>query len=175
VSGLTDSEHALVVAGIAAGASLLVAFLAALFAYLATKRDRRRVLYGEALRAALTWQEMVYRVRRRRDGAESALMERFHDMHDQLAYYQGWIGSESKYMERSYRRLVSRIKSGTEPLITAAWGESIRPLPANSNESDQHEDFRPDVERFLNDVRSHLSPLPWRKLAAVARNRTGAP
>lgn len=174
MGSLTDTERALLVAGVAASATILVAVLGALFAYLATKRDRRRGLYGEALRAALAWQEMVYRVRRRREGTEAALIDRFHDMHDQLSYYTGWIGSESKYMSRSYRRLVMSIQTGTQPLISEAWKVEVRPLPADSTPDDIHLDFDDDVQRFLADVRSHLSPWPWRRVSAAWRNRRGA-
>src|SRR2546421_434960 len=93
--GLTDSQRALVVAGIAALATLLVAILAALAAHFASKRERRRVLYSEAVRTAVGWKEMLYRLRRRQAGEERELIHRFHDLQDQLSYYQAWVGSES--------------------------------------------------------------------------------
>jgi hypothetical protein len=93
---MTDTETTLLVAGIAAAASIVVALWAALAAYLAAKRQSRRATYSEAVRAAVGWKEMLYRVRRRETGQERKLIDYMHDLQDQLSYYQAWIGSESK-------------------------------------------------------------------------------
>jgi hypothetical protein len=168
---LTQNEKDLLVVGIPAAATIVVGIIAALAAYLASKRERRRALYSEAIKAAVGWQEMLYRVRRREEGQERELISRFHDLQDQLTYYQAWVGSESAYMRRSYDELVGGVKALTEKSITKAWDEPVRPLPGNSLSSDDHPDVGPLTDRFLRDVRSHLSPWPWRKLAARSRNR----
>jgi len=167
----TDSGKALLIAGIAALTSVTAVLLTAFATYSATKRDRRRTLYGEALKAALGWQEMLYRVRRRREEDGPCLVKQFHDLQEQLIYYQGLIGSESRPMEESYRRLVKTVKSGTEPLITQAWSDNVRAMPGNAMKGDQHPEFTQETERFLRDVRSHLSAQPWRKVAPFWRNR----
>lgn len=167
---LTETERALVVAGIAASATLVAATIAATAAYLASKRERRRLLYGEAFKAALGWHEMLYRVRRRRTDNEGELVETFHELQERLTYYQGWIASESRYMERSYKRLVAAVKGGTEPLIRQAWESPVRPVPGNALPADEHPTFDAESSRFLQDVRSFLSPLYFRKLAVVWRN-----
>jgi hypothetical protein len=168
---LTDTERALLVAGIAAAATVIVGLLAALAAYLASKRERRRDLYSEAVRAVVGWKEMVYRLRRREAGQERELINHFHTLQDQLSYYQAWIGSDSKYMKRSYDRLVKGVKDRTEKLITDAWKERIRAKPGNARPGDVHPELSDLVDSFLRDVRSHLSPWPWRKLAVWWRNR----
>lgn len=155
-------------------ASVGVAAASGLSAYLATKRERRRKIYGEAVQAILKWSEMVYRVRRR-DAAEARdLINSFHALQESLAYYEAWIASESKYMERSYLRLVKAVKKAAQPLIRTAWAE-VRDLPGYARADDVHPDSSADVKKFMADVRSHLSPWPWRRWALAYRNRRSAP
>lgn len=153
--------------------TVVVALLAALAAYLASKRDRRRTLYSEAVQVIVGWKEMLYRVRRRSPDQTEQLVTAFHELQDKLSYYQAWIGGESKYMSRSYARLVTSVKTATEALIWKAWDEPVRPAPGKTLADDTHPDISAFVESFAADLRSHLSPLPWRKLALAYRNRKG--
>ena len=168
---MSDTTKAVVTASITAGVTLIVAITSLLAAYLSSKRERRRTLYSEAVRSVLGWNEMVYRVRRRGAGQERELIERFHDLQDQLAFYRAWIGSESNIMKRSYDRLVTGVKENTEPLITSAWAADVRAIPGNSLPDDEHPELSDFTDNFLRDVRSHLSPWPWRKIAVRWRNR----
>jgi len=169
---MTKGEQALLVAGIGATATVLVAVIGALATYFSSKRDRRRVLYSNAVKAAVAWKEQLYRVRRRRAGDDvaAALVQSFHELQDELTYQQAWIGSESKYMGRSYDRLVRGVKTKTEPQITAAWAEEVRALPGNAVDGEVHPDIEALVEAFLKDVRAHLSPLFVRKIGVACRN-----
>lgn len=153
--------------------TVLVALLSALVAYLASKRERRRSLYSEAVQVIVGWKEMLYRVRRRSEDQVRDLVNAFHDRQDKLSYYQAWIAGESKYMSRSYARLVSGIKGETEALIEKAWGETGHPTPTKAGPDDGHPDISTYVDAFAKDLRSHLSPFPWRKLAVAYRNRKG--
>ena len=173
IAGLTEAERILLVAVIAGFVSITVALLSAVAAYLATKRDRRRVLYSEAIRAAIAWKEMLYRVRRRQEGQEAELVAQFHQLQDNLSYYQAWVGSESRYLRRSFDALVNGVKRRTEGSITQAWNDPIRPAPGNAVEGDNHPDLSDLVDTFLRDVRSHLSAQPWRRWAMAWRNRKG--
>ena len=112
---LTDHEATVIAAAIAAASAVTVAVLSAVLARIYVGRYRRRLMYGEAFRAALEWREMLYRVRRRDNTAENDrdIVERFHDLQERLDYYEGWIGSESRYVRRSYKRLVNAAKSAT--------------------------------------------------------------
>jgi hypothetical protein len=168
---MSTSETALVAAGITAAASLAVGVIGALSAYFSSKRDRRRGLYGEATKSALAWREMLYRVRRRQHGDEAGLVTQFHELQDQLTYYTCWIASESKYMARSYEKLVSGTKAATDPYIAEAWKDPIRSLPGDGKPDDEHPNLTSLTEAFLADVRSHLSPIFVRKLAVAWRNR----
>ncbi len=164
----TSNEIALL--GVAA--TLIVTIVAALSAYLASKRERRRTLYTEAVQAIVGWKEMLYRVRRRTKDDEPGLVGAFHELQDKMAYYQAWIAADSKYMSRSYARLVLKIKKVTTDLIWQAWDEPIRPAPGKARPEEMHPDIDQFVQAFGDDCRSHLSPLPWRKLALVLRNRS---
>jgi hypothetical protein len=155
-----------------AATAVTVACLSALAAYLAGKRERRRALYSEAVKAAVAWEEMLFRVRRRSEGQERELVERFHDLQDDLTYHQAWVGSESKYIKRSYDKLIADVKSGTAELITKAWEQPLRPAPGNAFPGEEVPNVAPSVDVFLCDVRSHLSPWFWRKLAVAWRNRS---
>ncbi len=168
---MKESDHTVLIAVIAASGAVAVVLLAGLIAYFAAKRDRRRLVYSDAVKTAVAWKEMLYRVRRREAGQERELISLFHELQDKLQYYEAWVGSESKYMRRSYDRMIAAIKKKTLPLIQGAWAEDVRPVPGNAIEADKHPDINDSVQLFLRDVRSHLSPQPWRKLAMWWRNR----
>lgn len=170
--GMTEVQRTILIAGIAAFATVSAASIAALAAYFSGKRERRRLLYGEAYKAALGWSEMLYRVRRRHVN-DSEVVEQFHELQERITYYRGWIGSESRYMQRSFDRFVKAVKDGTEQLITEAWDEPERPLPGNAKPDDKHPIFDTESKAFLRDVRSYLSPLCFRKIAVIRRNSKG--
>jgi predicted metal-dependent hydrolase len=163
----SSSEIALVGSAV----TVVVALLSALTAYLAAKRERRRVLFSEAVQAIIGWKEMLYRVRRRGSDQTRELVQSFHALQDKLSYYEAWIGSESKFMSRSYSRLVRTVKSSTMPLIQNAWDRPVRPEPGNATDEDIHPNLDNAVDGFLRDVRSHLSPVFIRKFALAYRNR----
>jgi hypothetical protein len=158
---------------IAALSLVVVAIVTAVAAYLGSKRDRRRQLYGEAYRTALMWREMLYRVRRRQMDRGPELVERFHELQEQIDYYSGWIGSESRWLQRSYLRLISSIKAATGPLIAEAWETepTAETRQWRSLAADDHPNVTAEGQRFLLDVRGHLSPLQVRKIWVIMRNR----
>ena len=154
--------------------AIVVALMSLLIARSFVGRDRKRQLYGEAYKTALEWREMVYRLRRRDNTREHdrLLTDRFHDLEERLDFYNGWIGSESLYMRRSYEKLVADSKQATLALIRDAWDVAGR--AGNADPSDVHPTPSPDLaDAFLRDVRSHLSFQPWRWAAVVIRNRKG--
>ncbi len=172
MSGITDpSSRTVMVALVTASASITVALIGAATAYFTAKRDRRRQLYGEAYRAALAWKEMLYRVRRRATGsiAQHVLVDRFHDLQERIDYHEGWIGSESPWLRRSYVAFVQQVKTQTEPLILEAWG-SIPQRVTDSSSALKHPALNKASSRFLFDVRCHLSIWQLPKLLVVMRN-----
>jgi hypothetical protein len=167
---LDDNDVKLIVAASAAVSAVSVAFISAALARVFAQRDRRRQMYGEAFRAALEWREMVYRIRRRDNTGEHAreLVDRFHDLQERLAFYEGWIGSESKFMRRSYQRLITAAKAATRYDLEQAWNTPGR--IGNADPKDHHPAI-PQACRddFLKDVRGHLSV--WRRPGVWKRNR----
>jgi hypothetical protein len=158
---------------IAAAGAVVVALVTASAAFFASKRDRRRQLYGEAYKAALAWKEMLYRVRRRQANKTADLMERSHDLQEEIYYYTGWIGSESKLLQRSYVKLVQKIKEETRAPLKAAW-ESDPPSSVQwkSLESETHPDIDSAADEFLRDVRSHLSVWQVPRILLLWRSRS---
>lgn len=169
--GLSDSETALFVAAIAGLTTVLVAVLGAWITAARARSDRRREVYSKATRSALAWTEFLYRVRRRQEGKEHELVGKFHDAQEELAFYRAWIGSDSIFVQRSFAKLVTKVKSVAEPLIEAAWKEDVRDAPGDARPEDEHSSVDIALEDFLRDVRSHLSLWPWRWLAVAWRNR----
>lgn len=167
------SATALAIA-VPAATAVSVAILAALAAYMAGKREQRRALYSEAIKVAVGWEEMLYRVRRRREVQEQDLIERFHELQDELTYHRAWVGTDSRYMKRSYDQLTRAVKDALAEPIKQAWADGIRPIPGNALAGDTFPDLDVPLDRFLADVRSHLSPQPWRKIALASRNRSAA-
>lgn len=174
ILGLNTDGPAVTAAVITSAFGLLIAAFKAIAWAISGPRDRRRALYGTAYQQAMAWVEMLYRVRRRGNDEASAreLVERFHALQEQIDYHRGWLGSESKYLARSYCRLVGAIKCQTEPLMRTAWShpgcEPGEPVAGNV--------LHPSVEQysldFLTDVRLHLSLWPVIPLLRLAwRNR----
>jgi hypothetical protein len=157
VSVSSGPDTALWVAAIGVIGALLVAVIGALATYFSNRRERCRLLYSEAVRAAVAWKEMLYRVRRRQAGQEQELIKQFHDLQDNLSYYSAWVGSESEDMKESYDRFVKGVKDRTETLIVDAWAKPTRPVPGNAQQGDVHPDLSDLTDSFLTDIRDHLS------------------
>lgn len=127
------------------------------------ERDRRRTLYSEAYRVALEWCEGIYRVRRRpQDGSGDAdLVSHFHDMQERIAYYEGWLAMESPVLGRAYSRFLGEVMAEARPLIQGAWSRSGCPPTQQTSPDDKGPALTDVKQRFLLDVREHLSRWPW--------------
>ena len=87
------------------------------------RNSERRKLYASAYKTILSWQEMLHRVRRRSNNEEEnrKLINKFHDLQEELDYYQGLISSESKLLGISYKRFVNSVKDKNRYLNQQAW------------------------------------------------------
>lgn len=116
---------------------------------------------------------MLYRIRRRdnTDADDRVIDDRFHDLQERRYFYEGWIGSESEYMRRSYCKLVDASKLAVKSDIQSAWGKpGVK--AGNADTADTHPTIPSAViDGYLNDVRAHLSLQPWRWIAIAFRNR----
>jgi len=162
--------QASVVAQFAPVATVTAALVAAAVAlYLNTRgrknaeRDRRRTLYSEAYRVALEWCEGIYRIRRRpQDGSGDVdLVRHFHDMQERIAYYEGWLAMESPVLGRAYKRFLREVMNEARALIQQAWSRPGCPPTQQTSPDDKGPALNDVKERFLLDVREHLSGWPW--------------
>ncbi len=157
----------------AALVAALTALLVAWSSRVTERQDSRRSLYSEAYKSALSWVEMLYRVRRRDPAKQHELVEQFHLLQERLDYHHGWIESESRSLGRSYRDLISTLKNATNDQIRQAWRED----PCDPAEGfDVQADGLPGVaaakDWFIADVRDHLTVLRfWRRIALHRRYR----
>jgi hypothetical protein len=121
---------------------------------------RQRDLYSNAYRSALEWCEAVYRVRRRKpDGSQDyELVERFHDLQERIAYYEGMLSIESAQLGRAYRIFRDAVKAECLPLITEAWSCPGRQPSEPTPDDEKHPDLVLARERFCAEVREHTAP-----------------
>lgn len=147
---------------------VIVLVLRAVVLALTDKVDRQRDLYSKAFRAALAWKEMLYRVRRRTPGSERDLIERFHELQEEIDYFEGWTASEGRSIGRSYCRLVREIKRQTQPLIREAWSNSPRPTAEPAPEAPTSCSFRCSPSSWTS--LSIPSAMPWR--SALQKSHT---
>lgn len=172
--GLDTGAPVVAAAVVTAAGGLLLAGVKALAWIVSGPRDRRRDLYGRAYQNAMAWLEMLYRVRRRAntEQAERELVERFHGLQEGIDHHRGWLSSESKYLARSYCRLVAAIKLETEPLIRTAWKTAGRRPSDRGPDGEAHPRVEAASLAFLTDVRLHLSLWPMiPRLYVAYRNR----
>lgn len=148
--------------------TLIVALISAFVGRSLAVRDRRREQYGEAYKTAVEWREMVHRVRRRQPNGDGNgdLVQKFHDLHERIAFHEGWIGSESEAMRRAFRSLQTAVRDETREDIQKAWKtaatnttEALEPQSKSVN--------RAADDAFLKAVRRHLSWQPWRRVALL--------
>jgi hypothetical protein len=130
---LTDGIGALTGDGVATIVAALIAAAAAIVAYRwernRLRKERRAVLYSEALRTVEEYVEMPYRVLRR-DGAAStrtALTNQMSDIQARLAYYSSLLVMQAPArVSDSYKELVRAARAEAGRQVSEAW--KARPL-----------------------------------------------
>lgn len=167
---MTDNGAALLAAIIGASAAITAAVIGAIAAVLTAQRAQLRVTYGEAIRAATAWVELLYRVRRRTADEEKEIRNLFHEAQDRLLYYKAWVGTDQQAMARSYAKLVDGVQTQTRSSIQQAWEEELRPARGNAQPDEEHPNITPLVDAFLTDVRDRMSLLPWKRHRVKSRN-----
>jgi hypothetical protein len=122
--------------------------------------DRRREQYAGAYRAALEWCEAVYRVRRRNpDGSQDHdIVERLHDLQERIAFYEGWLSTESESLGRAYGDFLRAVLAECEPLLKDAWSRLGRPPTEPKPEDEKSPDLSDAKAAFCEAVRRHMRP-----------------
>jgi hypothetical protein len=161
----------------AAWATLFAALLAGLVAAISLavnatsgRRDRRRNLYSEAYRATMSWVEMAYRAHHAPPD-DGEFLAKYHELWEDLRYYEGWLLFESPNLGYSYARFKEAVESVCDTYIEEAWSRrSAEPKPLEELPVEPRpETYQRELDRFLEDVRDHLSPYPWRRAAMNRR------
>lgn len=163
----------------AAWATVIAALLAALIATISLainatsgRRERRRNLYSEAYRTTMTWVEMAYRAYHAKPDDEQLLVA-YHKLWEDLRYYEGWVLFESPELGYSYARFKEAVERVCDAYMEKAWQQrsnTPKPLVELPVEPGPHT-FQEEMDFFLEDVRDHLSPYPWRRAAMKRRVR----
>lgn len=137
------------------------------------RTNERRKLYASAYKTVLAWQEMLYRVRRRSAGAETErqLIDKFHDLQEDLNYYQGIISSEGSSMGKSFAKFVSSVKRENVKLIQEAWEKPVRKPKDGTPKDEKHPNITKISEDFLLDTRLWLKWWQLPKLRVWWRNK----
>ncbi len=136
------------------------------------RRERRRNLYSEAYRTTMKWVEMAYRAHHAQPDDAELLVE-YHKLWEDLRYYEGWVLFESPELGYSYARFKEAIERVCDKYIEKAWfqrSEEPRPLVELPVEP-RPETYQTEMDSFLEDVRDHLFPYPWRRGSMQRRVR----
>jgi hypothetical protein len=156
-----------------AGAALTGGLVTFMLSRQFERTGERRKLYASAYKAALGWQEMLYRVRRRKGGidCDQKLVDAFHDLQEDLNYYQGILSSESSSIGKSYSKFIKTVKDENVTLIQEAWEMHPRKPSDGTPKDEKHPNIGGNAEKFLSDIRLWLKWWQLPKLVVYWRNR----
>jgi hypothetical protein len=115
--------------------SLTVALIAAAVAVLGyvvnqqwKRRDRKAEVYAQALKAVRTYEELPFRIVRRKD-ADAETRERYgglvSDSFIELGFYRAWLLIDSREVGDAYSILLNRTHSECRPNRQAAWATPV--------------------------------------------------
>lgn len=108
------------------GSSVLAGLITSVLGNLRTAATARREGYAKAVRSLTARAEYPYRVRRRvSDDPEvlAALVERGHDLQEQLAACRTWVASENRALGTMFEAALARIDKTVGPAIKDAWNQ----------------------------------------------------
>ncbi|WP_375485886.1 hypothetical protein [uncultured Jatrophihabitans sp.] len=114
----------LVVAITLLGSSVVAGLVTSVLGNLRAAATARREGYANAVRSLIARGEYPYRVRRRAsDEADvlSALVERGHDLQEQLAACRTWVASEHRVLGQLFEAALTAIDITVGPAIKDAW------------------------------------------------------
>jgi hypothetical protein len=118
------------------GSSVVAGLITSVLGNLRAAANTRRDGYAAAVRALIARGEYPYRVRRRvSDDAEvlSALVERGHDLQEQLAACRTWVASEHRALGALFEKALTAIDSTVSPATGDAWSQPPITTAADMN------------------------------------------
>lgn len=108
------------------GSSVFAGVITSVLGNLRAAATARREGYANAVRSLIARGEYPYRVRRRvSDDAEvlSGLVERGHDLQEQLAACRTWVASEHRVVGALFEAALATIDGTVGPAIKDAWNQ----------------------------------------------------
>lgn len=134
---------------------------------------KRKKLFADAYKTVLSWQEMLYKIRRRNNSKEeeSKLIREFHTLQKQMNFYKGMFSIESKSLGLSYQEFINKVKLKTSDLIFEAWSKKGKNPSSIYHKKSKHPNISQESELFLTDIRNWLSWFLIPKFKVVWRNR----
>lgn len=118
------------------GSSVLAGLITSVLGNLRAAATARREGYANAVRSLISRGEYPYRVRRRvSDDADvlSELVERGHDLQEQLAACRTWVASENRVLGTLFEAALAAIDGTVGPAINDAWNQSPITVAAEMN------------------------------------------
>ncbi|WP_211220957.1 hypothetical protein [Nocardioides insulae] len=118
------------------GSSVLAGVITSVLGNLRAAATARREGYANAVRSLISRGEYPYRVRRRvSDDPEvlSALVERGHDLQEQLAACRTWVASEHQVLGTLFEAALAAIDGTVGPAIKDAWNQPPITVAAGMN------------------------------------------
>lgn len=106
------------------GSSVLAGIITSALGNLRAAATARREGYANAIRSLIARGEYPYRVRRRvSDNADvlAALVERGHDLQEQLAVCRTWVASEHRVLGGLFEEALATIDGNVGPAVKEAW------------------------------------------------------
>ena len=91
--------------------------------------DHVREGYAEASKALVAWSQFPDRIQRRVDdepATRAALATLGSDITERLAYYSGWVSTESRLMGDLYMTLAAKLRNDIAPRAQEAWKRGPR-------------------------------------------------
>jgi len=167
-------------------AGILVTAIVAVFGYLYTARVGRRERIArelaEAVRSVGDYQDLPYRIRRRKASdaeTRAALTERASDIHSRLDFHTAWLRVAAPLVAEIFDELVETVRNEVGPHVKAAWLEPVIVEDAQMNlglgaryASPRTDHLKLACTRAMQrEVR-----MPWlRRTARLARTRNRHP
>lgn len=135
-AGWTAAQTAVVIAAvIAILGGIIAASVTYWFNQRAARRERRALVFAEALNAVEDYAEMPYRVRRRRDTPEAryTLTDEVSKIQSRLAFHQALLQIECPDVAAAYSALVRAAKIQAGGQMQDAWRQPVLRTDAEMN------------------------------------------
>jgi hypothetical protein len=161
---MTTGATVIIAALIGAVAALVGNALSNLSNFAVGERSRRRRIIAEAVEVAFDRVEVLYMIRRRskdkklRVKDDIEIRNEMHRIQSKTKYYTTIVSSESAWLGSSYEKLISIIKSETEPLLQKAWKEQPKGI-SEVLKGSNHPLIESARRDFIRDTQLYFNPL----------------